>query len=149
MTNVPEPTPARFDLGDYLHPVKAATTPAAARLALARPAPGFRPADPPSVGDSYWRDWTAVECFRRGEMRQTVWVRPDGETLALFDAPARVEFAYGEQVAFETEVNGRRCDRVDCPKQRTYSFQARGRRYVLASKSCPEEEVGRWISRWQ
>jgi len=129
---------AVVDLGEYLGPVRAAR-PEASSEALGSPVKGFAPVA--GSADKGVAGLRLVREYRRGSIDQAIFDRSDGLRLALFSAPANMRFRYGEQAGVETMIEGIRCEKVDCPKQETYSFVAHGKRYVIVSKSCTPSDA--------
>ena len=132
-----------INLGPYLEPVKASTARSSGE-ALARPLTGLSRESWGNAG-RIPSSFHLVTAYRRGALEQAVFARNDGAVLALFSGPLDVRFTYGRENGVETEIEGIRCEKVDCPMQETYSFVAGHRRYVLVSKSCTPDQAADWM----
>jgi hypothetical protein len=140
-------TAVELDLGSYLRPVQAASPGAGAReLSLA--APGFDVSERDHTllagGLTSTADTSPLPGYRlqaqhignAGTHRVVQLIYGNGtEAFAVFVAPELVNFRFGSESEIETEVQGIRCLKVDCPKQETYAFKEGRLRYVLVSKS--------------
>jgi anti-sigma factor RsiW len=142
-------TPTVYDLGEYLRPVQAASARGSFQQIASAP-PRFVERRREEKFPAEWLNRVingpaplagfALEAVRSGTSNgapivQLVYSRSEAEAFSVFVAPKRVEFRYGREVAYEAEVGGMSCRRVDCPKQRTFEFGEGGFKCVLVSKS--------------
>ncbi len=148
-------TPAVYDLGEYLRPVQAASLQGSFQQIASGP-PQFverrreesfpvewlnRVINGPAPLPGY-----ALETVRSGmsdgaPIVQLVYRKGAEAAFSVFVAPKRVEFRYGRETAYEAEVSGVACRRVDCPKQRTFEFSEGGFKCVLVSKSFDDRSA--------
>jgi anti-sigma factor RsiW len=141
-----------LDLGDYLRPMQAASR-ESSREAILNAPPGFAPQEmTEALRAAGLREAriSALPEFRvaayraakvdGAEVVQLVYARED-EAFSVFVAPQQVTFGFGKERAFDTVVGGIRCQKVDCPKQKTYAFGEGGFHCVLVSKSLDLERA--------
>lgn len=144
--------PVYLDLGEYLRPMQAASV-ESSREAILKAPPRFAPQElKETLRAAGLREAriSALPEFRvaayraarvdGAEVIQLVYARDD-EAFSVFVAPERVRFGFGKERAFETVVGGIQCQKVDCPKQKTYAFGEGGFHCVLVSKSLDLERA--------
>jgi len=144
----PAVTPVQYDLGAYLRPVQAAGARGSFQQISSAP-PQFVErrreekfpvewlnrvlAGPPPL-PGYDLQFVRSGSSDGAPIVQLVY-RKGEEAFSVFEAPRRVEFKFGREMAYAAEVSGIACRRVDCPLQRTFEFGEGGVRCVLVSKS--------------
>jgi mono/diheme cytochrome c family protein len=154
----PAAQPVLYDLGAYLRPVQAANEAASFQRVASAP-PGFveRKRD-----ESFSLAWLnrlingsneplpgyALQSSRTGAadgapIVQLVYAKGHDRAFSVFIAPRRVEFKFGKEYAYEAEVGGIACRRVDCPMQRTFEFGEGGFKCVLVTKWIADEDAAR------
>jgi anti-sigma factor RsiW/mono/diheme cytochrome c family protein len=150
--------PVSYDLGAYLRPVQAASEAVSFQRVASAP-PGFveRKRD-----ESFSLQWLnraingpnqplpgyALQSARSGAadgapIVQLVYAKGKDKAFSVFIAPRRVEFKFGKEYAYEAEVGGIACRRVDCPMQRTFEFGEGGFKCVLVTKWIADEDAAR------
>ncbi len=154
----PAAQPVAYDLGAYLRPVQAASEAASFQRVASAP-PGFveRKRD-----ESFSLAWLnrvingpneplpgyTLQSARTGAadgapIVQLVYAKGRDKAFSVFIAPRRVEFKFGAEYAYEAEVGGIACRRVDCPMQRTFEFGEGGFKCVLVTKWIADENAAR------
>lgn len=150
--------PVSYDLGIYLRPVQAASEAASFQRVSSAP-PGFVER---KREDKFSLEWLnrvingpnqplpgyELQSARTGAadgapIVQLVYAKGADKAFSVFIAPQRVEFKFGKEAAYETEVSGIACRRVDCPMQRTFEFGEGGFKCVLVTKWIADEDAGR------
>ena len=147
--------PARqFDLFDYIEPIKAAPSQSSVQ-AILKPVSSFvrvskQEALQAAGLASSERDQEPLPGYRLAAYRacdvnedqvvQLVYSQGE-DAFCVFVAPRRLRFLVGKDTAFDTEIRGIRCQKVDCPRQETYLFNAGPFHCVLVSKSLDADQA--------
>lgn len=159
--NVP-PAPAtiatlEYDLGEYLRPVQAARGESSFQRISSAP-PRFadhkrdgrfptewlnRVINGPEPLPGYKLDKTRLGWVDSAPIVQLVYEKDRDKAFSVFVAPTRVEFKYGREYAYETEVGGIACRKVDCPLQKTFEFGEGGFKCVLVTKTFDDATAAR------
>jgi len=158
-------TPARsaqqsvsFDLGVFLRPVQAAGEDVSFERLSSAP-PGFVERKREEKFSLEWLNRLlngpneplpgyTLQSARTGAadgapIIQLVYAKGHDKAFSVFVAPRRVEFKFGKEYAYEAEVGGIACRRVDCPMQRTFEFGEGGFKCVLVTKWIADEDAAR------
>jgi hypothetical protein len=153
----PRTTPAvastQFDLGAYLEPLRTASPEQSYRL-ISAPSPGFVTLDKQEALRTAGINAVEKELplpgyrllayrgSRVGESRVVQLVYGKGnEAFSVFVAPRRLRFSYGKENCVVAKVLGIRCQKVDCPFQRSYVFGEGRFHCALVSKWLSTEQA--------
>jgi len=153
----PRTTPAvastQFDLGAYLEPLRTASPAQSYRL-ISAPSPGFVTLDNQealrSAGINALEKESPLPGYRLlayrgsrvGESRVVQLVYGKGnEAFSVFVAPRRLRFSYGKENCVVAKVLGIRCQKVDCPFQKSYVFGEGRFHCALVSKWLSTEQA--------
>lgn len=152
--------PAVFDLGPYLRPVQAANARGSYQQIWNAP-PDFaerkrdekfrnewlnRLVSGPAPLDGYELNMVRSAPRAGAPILQLVYTKAGADAFSVFVAPKDVEFQYGKENAYEAEVGGVWCRRVDCPLQKTFEFGAGGVKCVLVSKTMDDRSAAKVMS---
>jgi mono/diheme cytochrome c family protein len=145
----PTITPVVYDLGDYLRPVQASSGATSFQRISSAP-PKFVEQKREEKFPLEWLNRLIngpedplpgykLQSARTGAadgapIVQLVYNKGAEKAFSVFIAPKRVEFKFGAEYAYEAEVGGVFCKRVDCPLQRTFEFGEGGVKCVLVTK---------------
>jgi hypothetical protein len=150
----PAHTFGQFDLLDYIEPIKAAPSQHSVQ-AISKPASSFIRVSKEEALEAAGlsgseSDQEPLPGYRlaacricdanEGPVVQLVYSQGE-DAFCIFVAPRRLRFVTGKDYAFDTQVRGIRCQKVDCPKQETYLFNAGPFHCVLVSKSLDAEQA--------
>ena len=143
----------QFDLGAYLEPLRTASPEQSYRLISAR-SPGFVALDKQealrTAGVNALEKESPLPGYRLlayrgsrvGESRVVQLVYGKGnEAFSVFVAPRRLRFSYGKENCVVAKVLGIRCQKVDCPFQRSYVFGEGRFHCALVSKWLSTEQA--------
>ena len=153
----PRTTPAvastQFDLGAYLEPLRTASPEQSYRL-ISAPSPGFVTLDKQealrTAGINALEKESPLPGYRLlayrgsrvGESRVVQLVYGKGnEAFSVFVAPRRLRFSYGKETCVVAKVLGIRCQKVDCPFQKSYVFGEGRFHCALVSKWLSTEQA--------
>jgi len=149
----PAVTSTQFDLGAYLEPLRAASPEQSYRL-ISAVSPGFVTLDKQealrNAGLSALQKESPLPGYRLlayraskvGESRVVQLVYGKGnEAFSVFVAPRQLRFSYGKETCVVAKVLGIRCQKVDCPFQKSYVFGEGRFRCALVSKSLSAEQA--------
>ena len=143
----------QFDLGAYLEPLRTASPEESYRL-VSSASPGFftvakqealhtaglRALEKESPLPGY--RLLGYRASRVGESRVVQLVYGKGnEAFSVFVAPRQLRFSYGKETCVDTKVLGIRCQKVDCPFQKSYVFGEGRFRCALVSKGLRAEQA--------
>jgi len=152
--------PAVYDLGEYIRPVQAAKIDTSYQPIWNAP-PRFVERKRDQKFPSEWLNKVLagppplpdyqLSAVRSGSsdgapITQLVYTKDGEEAFSVFVAPRHVQFKYGKEHAYEAEVDGVWCRRVDCPLQRTFEFGEGGFKCVLVSKSMDDRTAAKVMS---
>ncbi|MGH9861390.1 MAG: anti-sigma factor family protein [Candidatus Acidiferrales bacterium] len=150
-------TPVQYDLGEYLRPVQASRGESSFQRISSAP-PRFadhkreekfptewlnRVINGPEPLPGYKLDKTRMGWVDSAPIVQLVYEKDGDKAFSVFVAPTRVEFKYGREYAYETEVGGIACRKVDCPLQKTFEFGEGGFKCVLVTKTFDDATAAR------
>ncbi|MGH9792910.1 MAG: anti-sigma factor family protein [Candidatus Acidiferrales bacterium] len=150
-------TPVQYDLGEYLGPVQAVRGESSFQRISSAP-PRFadhkrdekfptewlnRVINGPEPLPGYKLDKTRMGWVDNAPIVQLVYEKDRDKAFSVFVAPTRVEFKYGREYAYETEVGGIACRKVDCPLQKTFEFGEGGFKCVLVTKTFDDATAAR------
>ncbi len=151
-------TPVDYDLGPYLRPVQAASEAASFQRVSSAP-PGFIERQREEKFSLEWVNRVingpaeplpgyTLQSARTGAadgaaIVQLVYANGANKAFSVFIAPRRIEFKFGKEMAYEAEVSGIACRRVDCPMQRTFEFGEGGFKCVLVTKWIADADAAR------
>src|SRR5205814_1086328 len=150
----PARTSSRFDLLDYIEPIKAApnqhsvqaiSKPASSVIRVSKQealqAAGLAGSESDQEPLPGYRLVACRVCDANdGGVVQLVYSQGQ-DAFCVFAAPRRLRFVTGNDSVFDTKIRGIRCQKVDCPKQETYLFNAGPSHCVLVSKSLDAEQA--------
>ncbi len=147
----------QYDLGEYLRPVQASRGESSFQRIASAP-PRFadhkreekfptewlnRVINGPEPLPGYTLDKTRMGWVDSAPIVQLVYEKDGDKAFSVFVAPTRVEFKYGREYAYETEVGGIACRKVDCPLQKTFEFGEGGFKCVLVTKTFDDASAAR------
>ncbi|MGH9816091.1 MAG: hypothetical protein ACRD5F_01890 [Candidatus Acidiferrales bacterium] len=150
-------TPVQYDLGEYLRPVQASRGESSFQRISSAP-PRFadhsreekfptewlnRMINGPEPLPGYKLDKTRMGWVDSAPIVQLVYEKDRDKAFSVFVAPTRVDFKYGRESAYETEVGGIACRKVDCPLQKTFEFGEGGFKCVLVTKTFDDATAAR------